>query len=351
VHEATDRGVAFFDASGELRLQYGARPAPAEFALMRPQEGGSLTVDGQRLLVKPAGKGASPLGYIAIGGTTIETWDELALEQAAGALALELSKQQAVQQVELRAGSDFLHNIIGGSPIDLSLFQAQAHELGYDLKRPHTALLIAPADAETSIDAVSERMQYVLQAEQTGAPYLVKDSTLLCLYPEDRHLGQLCTLLRSLNGDLAIGAGISTVAPTAAAWPRAYEEARQALSLGRQLFGPRSVTQYQDLHVYRLLFELRVSPELRSFHETILGALVEYDRRHHTELLRTLEGYFEAQGNLRETAERLAIHRNTLLYRLRRISQIADVDMDRTEDMLALQLALKAHRVLTRYEG
>ncbi len=114
-----------------------------------------------------------------------------------------------------------------------------------------------------------------------------------------------------------MSAGASTPALTAAGWQGAYQEAQQALTLGQQLFGDRCLTSFDDLHVYRLLLELRTSRELRQFHQSILGALVDYDQRHAAELLVTLEGYFDEQGNIRAAAERLKVHRNTLIYRLR----------------------------------
>jgi len=349
VHEATNRAVAFYNASGELRLQYGSRPAPAVFAALRPRESGRpplTATDGHAMIVKMVGKGAMMLGYVAIGGMRLEEWDDLAVDRAAFALALELSKQQAVQAVEARAGGDILGALMNGAPVDMGLLQEQALELGYDLQRPHLALLIVPADSATAVDTIHARLQHHLQTQHVGAPYVVRDSSLLCLYPEDAGSGRSWDLLRALSSDVPISAGISAPAFNAGGWQHAASEAQQALTLGRQLFGPRSLTSFVDLHVYRLLFELRTSTELQRFHQSILGALVEYDRRHHTVLLTTLEGYFDTQGNLREAAERLLIHRNTLLYRLRRIAEIAGIDLERTEDMLALQIALKAHRVL-----
>jgi len=47
-----------------------------------------------------------------------------------------------------------------------------------------------------------------------------------------------------------------------------------------------------------------------------------------------------------ETAEALFIHRNTLQYRMDRIAEIASIDLDNPETRLALQLAIKAHRLL-----
>jgi PucR family transcriptional regulator, purine catabolism regulatory protein len=349
VHEATDRAVAFYDATGELRMQYGTRPAPAVFAAIRPR--GETRIppaesDGQTIIIKPVDKGTTLLGFVALGGRPLQHWDDLALDRAAAALALELSKQQAVQAVEARAGGDLLRAIVSGMPLDMGLLHEQALELGYDLSRPHVALLIASANPSIPIDRVRDHLQQELQARQVGAPFIASENSLLCLYPETDDTGHAIDLLRALQNDLPISAGLSSSTRDATEWQRAYDQAQQAILLGRQIFGPQSLTRFDDLHVYRLLYELRASPELIRFHEEVLGALVEYDRRHHSTLLLTLEGYFNTQGNLREAAERLQIHRNTLLYRLRRIEQIAGIDMARTEDMLALQIGLKAHRLL-----
>ena len=63
-------------------------------------------------------------------------------------------------------------------------------------------------------------------------------------------------------------------------------------------------------------------------------------------MIETLEGYFLARGNVSRAAALLHVHRNTLIYRLQRIAEIAGVNWERAEDHLALQLALRAHRVL-----
>ena len=347
VHEVTDRAVAFYDAAGRLRLQYGSQPAPATFAGLQPAEPGRRIIsDEQMIIFKAITRGTGSLGYVALGGPRLEAWDDLAIDQTALALALELTKQQAVQAVEARAGGELLGSIVNGKLIDFALLQEQAAELGYDLHRPHIALLIAPAGHAAPIDTIWERLQHELLRHQVGAPCLVHDSRLLCLYPDETGGKRARDLLRALGSNIPMSAGISTPALNAAGWQGAYQEAQQALTLGQQLFGDRCLTSFDDLHVYRLLLELRTSRELRQFHQSILGALVDYDQRHSAELLVTLEGYFDEQCNIRAAADRLRIHRNTLIYRLRRIGEIAGIDLEHTETMHALQLALKAHRVL-----
>jgi len=92
---------------------------------------------------------------------------------------------------------------------------------------------------------------------------------------------------------------------------------------------------------------LEHSPELASFCQETIGALVEYDRTQHTNLVETLAAYFAHNGNLSATAEALFVHRNTLLYRMERIREISGLDLDNPETRLSIQLALRAHRLLS----
>jgi purine catabolism regulator len=151
----------------------------------------------------------------------------------------------------------------------------------------------------------------------------------------------------------AVIVAIGKEAATITGWSRSLREAEQALMIGRQLLDNSRVLDFSDLGVYRLLLLLRESPELWEFYRNTLQPLVEYDRRQDAErsgLVRTLEVFFENLGNLAQTAESLHVHRNTLLYRLKRVHEITNLDLDDAEERLALWLALKVHRVLCTLE-
>ena len=64
------------------------------------------------------------------------------------------------------------------------------------------------------------------------------------------------------------------------------------------------------------------------------------------EFIHTLEAYFEHNGNLSQTAEALFIHRNTLMYRMERIAAITRLKLDKPENRLSFQLALRIYRML-----
>lgn len=91
----------------------------------------------------------------------------------------------------------------------------------------------------------------------------------------------------------------------------------------------------------RLLEELARSPDLAPFRE-LVWPLVEHDRERRSDLVRTLRAYFAAGGNASEAADRMFLHRNSLLYRLERIRKLTGLDLRDPGVALALRLGLLA---------
>ena len=79
--------------------------------------------------------------------------------------------------------------------------------------------------------------------------------------------------------------------------------------------------------------------------------MIEHDRRKQSDLVRTLSEFFTANGNLAKAAQELDVHRNTLVYRLERIAELTELDLDDSDNRLILHLALKTQRVLATIPG
>jgi sugar diacid utilization regulator len=101
-----------------------------------------------------------------------------------------------------------------------------------------------------------------------------------------------------------------------------------------------SFEEKRALGAWALLFALRRSSTPASFADAALGALSSQDRK--GELRRTLRVFLESGGAHGDAAMRLGIHRNTLSYRLRRISELAGVDLADSSTWLTLHIALLA---------
>lgn len=88
-----------------------------------------------------------------------------------------------------------------------------------------------------------------------------------------------------------------------------------------------------------LLERLADSADLAPFRE-LIEPLLEYDRERRSDLVRTLRVYFLAGTNASEAADRLFLHRNSMLYRLARVEKLTGLDLKDPRAVLALQLGL-----------
>ena len=88
--------------------------------------------------------------------------------------------------------------------------------------------------------------------------------------------------------------------------------------------------------------DLARSPDLKPFRELIEPLIAYDDRRRRGDLVRTLSVFFASKANVSDTADRLFLHRNSVLYRLARIQELTGLDLRDPRARLALQLGLLA---------
>lgn len=110
----------------------------------------------------------------------------------------------------------------------------------------------------------------------------------------------------------------------------------------------QNIIDYENLGVYRLLIDEHLSEEINDFYKINLKKLVDYDEKRSTDLVGTLEAYFNCNGNLRKMSESLYTHYNTILYRMERIETIIEKKMDNEDDRYNLQTALKIYKLLEK---
>ncbi|MDD6234528.1 MAG: helix-turn-helix domain-containing protein [Lachnospiraceae bacterium] len=74
--------------------------------------------------------------------------------------------------------------------------------------------------------------------------------------------------------------------------------------------------------------------------QNTLDALIEYDRSKNACLIETLKVYFETNYNLSETARKLFIHRQSLLYRINKIEQLCGISFKDHNMLVFLELCI-----------
>lgn len=297
-------------------------------------------------------------GYLSIIGrdTDLDDIDLLVAEHGAAACALEMAKAKAISETEKRLRGTFLDRLLNG---DVNQQEAirQGERFDHDMTRIHIAIVLSwISDKAPSIRRLETLVNSVVASQHAKALIWQheKDNQLLVFHAtDDEHPIDTSTRLAKAiiteagrqHPGVRLGIGLGQPAKDISAWRHSYHDAAQALELAKRLQSDTPL-YIGDLGVYQLILSLVDREKLTAFCERTLGALEDYDHRQNADLIKTLEAFFTCHGNLSQTAEMLIVHRNTLLYRMNRINEIAQIDLDRPEIRLALHLALTIRRLL-----
>jgi DNA-binding CsgD family transcriptional regulator len=127
---------------------------------------------------------------------------------------------------------------------------------------------------------------------------------------------------------------------------QALREAERALALGERLRGPGYLTAYAEVFALDYASYLMADARLMHVYEQVPARLGAFDQSEGTQLVATLERYLGSGCSMQRTATGMGIHRNTVLYRVKRIEEIAGVDLADDEVRFFIQLALRARRRL-----
>jgi purine catabolism regulator len=319
----------------------------------------SLAIPGMARLVAPVVTNGIGRGFLSIVGhdTDIDDIDLLVTEHGAAACALEMAKQKMVSETEKRLRGTFLDRLLIG---DVSQQEAirQGERFEHDMTATHVAIVLSwRGENPPSIRRLETMINTIIDNQRTHA--LVwqreKEREVVVFHATDRD-NPIDTSLRLTekfaseinrqypNNRIAIGLGQPV--REVSSWRTSYRDAVQAMELAVRLQTDTPL-YIGDLGVYQLILSLNDRDKLIEFCERTLGLLIDYDKRQNADLIKTLEAFFNCHGNLSQTADVLIVHRNTLLYRMNRINEIATIDLDRPETRLALHLALTIRRLLT----
>ena len=278
-------------------------------------------------------------------------------------IASEVERVRAPERVSETASSDFLRAILRRELTGRDELIARAKELSLAIEEGASMVVArahpqAPTDegwrgrvravAERGARAVASRSIAAL-SERDGAP----GAEVLLLIPggDDATAARAAeAVLHEMQaglGGYTFALGRSRITEDPAELPRAASEAMLAANVAQ---GSREdePLAFEQTGAYRLLLSaMSENPsELQRFYAETVEPLVAYDEQYETDLVRTLETFLEADGNVAGTAQRLFTHRHTIYYRLERVRELSGLDVSSSDGREKLSLGLKSMRVL-----
>jgi DNA-binding PucR family transcriptional regulator len=267
---------------------------------------------------------------------------ERASESAAADFLRALLRRELSEREELLARAQALSlPVADGASVIVARAVAQAPtDEGWRVRVRAVAERGARAVVNRSIAALSEREGTV------GAEVL-----LLVPGGEESTAARAAeAVLREMEAGLqgyTFAIGRSRIAADPVDLPRAVSEALLAANVA-QGGSDGAALAFEQTGAYRLLLSaMSENPsELQRFYAETVEPLVAYDEQYETDLVRTLETFLEADGNVAGTAQRLFTHRHTIYYRLERVRELSGLDVSSSDGREKLSLGLKSMRVL-----
>ncbi len=127
---------------------------------------------------------------------------------------------------------------------------------------------------------------------------------------------------------------------------KSYREAGRAIQKMALSRYQEHILHFDELGIYRILSNEEIQPELYQFFMETLGPIVAYDKEKEGDLLETLKAYYQCGCNLKKVSEEMYTHYNTVIYRMQRIREIANIDFNDPNVSLNVHIALKIMDIL-----
>jgi sugar diacid utilization regulator len=352
LNDLTGHSVAIEDRFGNLHCWAGPglpHPYPKQGADQRElvlhelaAQNGRARI-GRRVLtlIQPR---AEILGVLALNDPddTVTEDNLFALHYGATVLALELSHQRTVAEIELNLRRELVDDLLAGTDRDGAYARADA--LNHDLRRPHYVVVVqSTGRTENTLTTAAGRAATALhlnylQGRHAGLVVLLTDGR-----PDPQALHRTISEILGKTTSV-VGIGSRCLVPDD--FPQSFMEARRAMSIRLRSVSPQGAAAFDELGFYRLIDAADGGGEVESFVREWLGTLLDYDDSKNSELVMTLSDYLECGGNYDESAAALHIHRSTLRYRLARIAELTGHDLRNVDTRFNLHAATRAWRFL-----
>ncbi len=155
-----------------------------------------------------------------------------------------------------------------------------------------------------------------------------------------REIRESCTQLRNRETEIGVGQMTKNIYCIA----KSFRQAKSVLDLSQMHI--RETIFYSRLGIYKLLLNIEDRELIKSYVEETIGAILRYDELNENNLMEVLRIYLKYNGSVKDTAEELFVHRNTVNYKIHRIGELLGKSLTDYEVCVQLNIALKLHDIM-----
>lgn len=284
-------------------------------------------------------------------------WSKIsALKRVSRILSLEYQNLTEIRRLQKKYEDQFIINCLSGkyeSGADIS-FAAQAHDLYLPADKTYWVIVVNCFKHSDHIQCSSFALEEMnkgtnpLEERWVCTTYAGKLTIILFHEPAelppdgilDNLKGQLSIALNTDNFRMCV-ADAGTISDI----PEMYQQALTIAEISRICDIRKSLIQEKDLGALPILYPFRKSRTADRYINRFLTPLVQYDENQRSQLCQTLYAYLKNNSNVKQTAEALFTHYNTITYRLERIEKILGFSIRSGEAQFNLRLAFELERL------
>ncbi|PTM59031.1 PucR family transcriptional regulator [Desmospora activa] len=283
--------------------------------------------------------------------------EQIYLDHAATAAAFCYLQENAAIETESRLKSDFIWSLAKGEITSEEMIKSRGSALGYETSCPYVCIL---GEAEHKIgkrepanSPLWEIIDEVAYAGRAVHRHIMTSHQpdRLVIYlevPMDRIVDTVQSFLDILEGrlherfpDFSVSWGVGENRAGVHTFHQSYQAALSALNIGRRHKSSGTRYFHFDTGLYRALEQLAEHPDIKEITWSAMSRLFDYSQLRGIDLIETFNSYLRNQCNVSQTARELNLHRQSLLYRLRKIESLTGRSLMNPDDLFLLQLSIK----------
>ncbi|HBI03774.1 MAG TPA: hypothetical protein DDY49_07070 [Paenibacillaceae bacterium] len=289
--------------------------------------------------------------------------ETVSLERMATVCAIQMLNEKTAIESEQRAKGELLDELLMAE-IDTDRVRQRMTYFGYGINTSYSVFVFqikenSHWEKEGAHDERKEIVNIISSdLEHAGYHALVSSriDRVFALIPEKlfkmkkincKEYGQfLIDKINDLLKNSRITLGMSGIYHDLCSFSRGFHEAQKAIEIAEMKWKNRQVVHAAELGHLGLLLNARNPEELESFAKEKVGTIYEYDKKSGGELLKTLYYYIKNEFNLHKTAREMNITIGGMRYRLRRIQELGEFDLNNSDTRFEIQLALEISVVM-----
>jgi purine catabolism regulator len=288
------------------------------------------------------------VGWVVSNASQGSISDSNAMRQAATAAAIELVRRVTDDEAAFQARDALLWDIVSGAASSEFEIATRAALVGLSPSADLRVAIGLVEQAATASGVLSTRATVNMIQRRLSHPFSVaalrEHEILVCRHSsESASLETLASYLPPNSVTISWGEamGVHRLFGLRAA----AAQARTALGVQRALSGQGTIGPAEALGPYMLLSHLVRNEEAVELVRRTMVPLEDADEAKNSDLIGTLQIFLACHGNISQAARELYLNRHSLIYRLRRISEITGLDLESYEDRSLLDMALRIRRL------